>query len=70
MKTKRDIPNDDEYYQYMRIHFAGLAMQGLLSENNKCYWGNKDGQCVPSEIAKDSVEMADAMLKELKIKKS
>lgn len=51
-----------------REYFAGLAMQGFLSNSNEevqnCKEGN-NSMPVPSEIARLSIEIADELLKQL-----
>lgn len=46
----------------LRDYFAAKAMNGILANNHPTYWGNRDGQVVPYEVAKDSYDIADAML--------
>lgn len=50
-----------------REHFAGLAMQGLLSQSPVHLHGNKEGQCVPSELCKEAIEYADKLLHQLSL---
>jgi len=45
-----------------REHFAGLAMQGLLANSQPHSWGKEQ---YVTMTAKQSVEFADALLKEL-----
>lgn len=60
MKNQFEFINEDQYREYLRMHFASLAMQGYCG-------GEYTGQSgMPVEmIAKWSVEMAEALLKEL-----
>ena len=55
-------PKDGHYYNVVgltkREHFAGLAMQGLLS-------GDIEDNLTIGHIATCSVEIADALLKEI-----
>lgn len=53
----------------MRQYYAGLAMQGMLSDVNVQYWLQEDpryyGNNFAEVVAKNSVEFADALIKEL-----
>jgi len=49
--------SDNRDAMTLRDHFAGLAMQGLLSADPENRWGDED-------CAKFAYEQADAMLKE------
>lgn len=55
-----------EYGLSKREYFAGLAMQGLLSNSGhvQTFNGNSP-HAVPSEIAKYSIQYADELLKQL-----
>ena len=51
----------------LREMFAMAAMQGILSNSRGEYYdGNTPGCYVPSVVAKDAVEHADALIAELK----
>lgn len=64
MKARHEFNSDEEYAKYLRIYFTAKAMEGYLLSNPGYYQGDH-GAPVPSEIAKASVEMADATLSEL-----
>jgi hypothetical protein len=53
-----------------REYFAGLAMQGVLSDadilNKICKLANKEGIYQESAVGAYAVNLADALLKELK----
>lgn len=34
MKSRNEFTTNEEYNEYLRIYFAGLAMQGLLANCN------------------------------------
>ena len=75
MKTRNEFTTNEEYNEYLRIYFAGLAMQGLLA--NPQYWkrvyktlsslkANKDSiECVFTQF---SIKLADEILKQLEEK--
>ena len=54
MKSRNEFTTNEEYNEYLRIYFAGLALQGLLS--NPQYWKRvyKDISTLKSD--KDSIE--------------
>jgi len=66
MKSRKDFETANEYVEYLKIHFAGLAMQGLMS-----IYDNPEG-IVPNKanvsyMAKLSVLASDELLKQLEI---
>ena len=75
MKSRNEFTTNEEYNEYLRIYFAGLAMQGLLA--NPQYWkrvyktlsslkADKDSiECV---FAHFSIKLADEILKQLEEK--
>lgn len=48
----------------LRDYFAAKAMQGIVASNSDYYDGNHGGCKVPSAVAEDAYELADAMLKQ------
>ena len=58
MKSRNEFTTNEEYNEYLRIYFAGLAMQGMIA-NTDTYVQDK------SVIAKLSIEHADELLKQL-----
>ena len=72
MKSRNEFTTNEEYNEYLRIYFAGLAMQGLLA--NPQYWkrvyktlsslkADKDSiECV---FAQFSIKLADEILQQL-----
>ena len=54
MKSRNEFTTNEEYNEYLRIYFSGLALQGLLS--NPQYWKRvyKDVSTLKSD--KDSIE--------------
>ena len=75
MKSRNEFTTNEEYNEYLRIYFAGLAMQGLLA--NPQYWkrvyktlsslkADKDSiECV---FAQFSIKLADEILQQLENK--
>ena len=47
-----------------REYFAAMAMQGILSGNYPALYGNAD-MAVPEQVAIDSINYADELLKQL-----
>ena len=68
MKSRNEFTTNEEYNEYLRIYFAGLAMQGLLANS---YGGMTSGGSrtfSPNEISKLAVLHADELLKQLENK--
>ena len=75
MKSRNEFTTNEEYNEYLRIYFSGLAMQGLLA--NPQYWkrvyktlsslkADKDSiECV---FAQFSIKLADEILQQLEEK--
>lgn len=61
MKSKSDFNSKEEYHNYLRTYFAGLAMQGLFSDNSRTYRS-------ANEICIDALEVADELLNQLETK--
>ena len=62
MKSRNEFTTKEEYNEYLRIYFAGLAMQGLIAGR----WACPDN--VPNDvetIVKQAVIHADQLLKQL-----
>ena len=63
MKSRNEFTTNEEYNEYLRIYFAGLAMQGLISS---CDWNvtffNKD---LIEATSKNAIDLADELLKQL-----
>jgi hypothetical protein len=59
MKSRKDFFTDSEYREYLRIYFAGLAMQGLLA----C----SEIECLSDDICESAVGLADELLKQLEL---
>ena len=65
MKSRNEFTTNEEYNEYLRIYFAGLAMQGLLANS---YGGMTSGGSrtfSPNEISKLAVIHAEELLKQL-----
>ena len=65
MKSRNEFTTNEEYNEYLRIYFAGLAMQGLIAGR----WACPDN--VPNEvetIVEQAVIHADRLLKKLEKK--
>jgi hypothetical protein len=56
MKARHEFFSDEAYNEYLRIYLSAIAMSGLLVNSEKYY----------SKIPESAVEMADALMKELK----
>ena len=59
MKSRNEFTTNEEYNEYLRIYFAGLAIQGLLASNS--------GQTT-KYLVKKAIESADELLKQLENK--
>jgi len=60
MRPRHEFKHDQEYNEYLKIYFTGLAMQGMVANTGTYGNGNDCGS-----IAKRSVEAADATIKAL-----
>ena len=64
MKSRNEFTTNEEYNEYLRIYFAGLAMQGLISTfTEKASYGG-----LGTEIEKTieyAIYYADELLKQL-----
>lgn len=67
MKSRNEFTTNEEYNEYLRIYFAGLAMQGILS-NQSIVKGLIFTSGDAYKIAKASIELADELLKQLEEK--
>ena len=67
MKSRNEFTTNEEYNEYLRIYFAGLAMQGLISTfTEKASYGG-----LGIEIEKTiecAIDYADELLKQLENK--
>ena len=66
MKSRNEFTTNEEYNKYLRIYFAGLAMQGLLALPDKGTYGSFDEAI--ERICEISVKFADELLKQLENK--
>ena len=66
MKSRNEFTTNEEYNEYLRIYFAGLAMQGLLALPDKGTYGSFDEAI--ERICEVSVKFADELLKQLENK--
>ena len=66
MKLRNEFTTNEEYNEYLRIYFAGLAMQGLLALPDKGTFGSFDEAI--EWVCKVSVKFADELLKQLEEK--
>lgn len=64
MKSRNEFTTNEEYNEYLRIYFAGLAMQGFISSPNTYETDGKEIR-TQTEIAIFAVDMADELLKQL-----
>lgn len=61
MKAKKDFYTQEEYYEYMLHYYAGLAMQGILSNSNR--------QGSVSELSELAIAASYILLNDLNISK-
>ena len=61
MKSRNEFTTKEEYNEYLRTYFAGLAMQGFCS--NQEFLKNLNGD--PNLVTKACIEIADELLKQL-----
>ena len=66
MKSRNEFTTNEEYNEYLRIYFAGLAMQGLLALPDKGTYSSFDEAI--ERICEISVKFADELLKQLENK--
>lgn len=57
MKSRYDFKTEQEWLDYLRFYYAGMAMQGMTSN---CYKDHPD-----QHIAESSVLLADALIEAL-----
>ena len=62
MKSRQDFESEIKYKEYIRTHFAALAMQGLSSIR---IGSGANQEAVIECDAKAAVQYADALLSEL-----
>ena len=61
MKSRNEFTTNEEYNEYLRIYFAGLAMQGILSNR----WSMEFGNYNEEEKAEMAIRQAEELLKQL-----
>ena len=66
MKSRNEFTTNEEYNEYLRIYFAGLAMQGLLALPDKGTFASFDEAI--EWMCEVSVKFADELLKQLEEK--
>ena len=57
MKSLNDFGSKEEYEEYLRVYFAGKAMEGFLAATEGAYFGDS--------IVAQSVKLADKLIREL-----
>ena len=65
MKSRNEFTTNEEYNEYLRIYFAGLAMQGLMSSFTE---NAENGFYGTKEVVSTAIEYADELLKQLEEK--
>ena len=65
MKSRNEFTTNEEYNEYLRIYFAGLAMKGLLANCNGGMTSGGSHVFSPDGISKLAVLHADELLKQL-----
>ena len=68
MKSRNEFTTNEEYNEYLRIYFSGLAMQGLLANCNGGMTSGGSRTFSPNEISKLAVIHAEELLKQLENK--
>ena len=68
MKSRNEFTTTEEYNEYLRIYFAGLAMQGLLANCNGGMTSGGNRIFSPNGISELAVLHADELLKQLEEK--
>jgi len=61
MKSRSEFSSKEEYLNYLRVYYAGLAMQGYISAKSSPYLEN---------LARFAVQAADTLIAELNKDKS
>lgn len=57
MKSRYDFKTEQEWLDYLRFYYAGMAMQGMVAN---CYKEHSD-----QDIAQSSVLLADSLIEAL-----
>ncbi len=69
MKSRSEFSANIEYSEYLRAHFAGLAMQAILSNvellKSKKFDERNVGRTMAEVVVEDCVVYADELLKQL-----
>ena len=65
MKSRNEFTTNEEYNEYLRIYFAVLAMQGLMSSFTE---NAENGFYGTKEVVSTAIEYADELLKQLEEK--
>ena len=69
MKSRNEFTTNEEYNEYLRIYFAGLAMTGILSSGkileDLLKAGDKEKYSPEFTIIVTALIMADELLKQL-----
>ena len=63
MKSRNEFTTKEEYNEYLRIYFAGLAMQGLISNPNIVRPKKSDKEF--KDFSEKAIKYADELLKQL-----
>ena len=66
MKSRNEFTTNEEYNEYLRIYFAGLAMQGIIAGRKDELYKIKDETI--KIYVKLSIKSADELLKQLEEK--
>ena len=66
MKSRNEFTTKEEYNEYLRIYFTGLALQGIIAGRKDELYKIKDGTIkIYVEL---SIKSADELLKQLEEK--
>jgi hypothetical protein len=63
MKAKHEFPYKEDYKEYLKTYFAGLAMQGLCATPDKGTFSKIEDFYI--KTAEHSIKIADELLKQL-----
>ena len=53
-------------WEQRRYELAKAAMQGIIANNHPYFWGNRDGEPIPSSVVSLATDMADEMIKQFR----
>ena len=66
MKSRNEFTTNEEYNEYLRIYFAGLALQGMISNPITVRPKKSDEEF--KDFSERAIKYADELLKQLEEK--